>query len=305
MQGVNNSYISYPSRQPGLIIHVIIILCLTFLGGFCFLQAARIQSDLAFLFWITLSVVYFSPLPWLIYHSYALLTASYTLERDGIRLRWGFRLETVPIDAVMWVRLSSDYPGSLPRPWFTLPGAVIGVRQLPEGQVVEYMASRRRRLVLIATAGRVFAISPAEPEEFLSVFRQFSEMGSLAPLPPRSIRPASILSEVWNDRLSRYLLLSNGFLSLLLFAWAAVIISGRSQISLRLDPSGAPLEYIPAVQLLILPILNAFFCLADTFGGIFFYRRSEIRPLAYLLWGSSSLTALLFMGAVAFISRIP
>jgi hypothetical protein len=302
---VDNVYASAPARQPGLVVQLAFTLTLGILAGLCFLQGARAQADLAFLFWILLMLGFFSPVPWLVYSIYALWTASYTLERDGIRLRWGFRLETVPVDAVLWVRMSQDYPGHLPRPWFNLPGAVVGERQLPEGQVVEFMASRQRRLVLIATAGRIFAISPAKPDEFLEAFRQFSEMGSLAPLPARSVQPTSLFSELWADRRARGLLLGCIFLALVLLVWVAAIIPGRTQISLRFNPSGAPQEYIPAVQLLLIPLLNAFFCIADIFTGVFFFRRSEIRPLAYLLWGSSSLIALLFMGAILFITRFP
>jgi hypothetical protein len=87
--------------------------------------------------------------------------------------------------------------------------------------------------------------------------------------------------------------------------WVGVTIPGRSQISLRFNLGGAPGEYMPAVQLLLLPVINAFFYLADSFLGLFFYRRPEIRTLAYLLWGSSSLVSLLFMAAVLFIVRIP
>jgi hypothetical protein len=52
---------------------------------------------------------------------------------------------------------------------------------------------------------------------------------------------------------------------------------------------------------MLLPVLNTFIFLADLLLGLFFYRRTEAQPLAYLLWGSSILTALLFIAAVIFI----
>lgn len=287
-----------------MIFHLLAILGLILGVLFGLFQAARAQSGVPFLSWIALALVLFCPVPWLVYRGYALRTAYYTLERDGIRLRWGFRFETVPVDTVMWVRLSQDFPSRLPYPWLIWPGAVVGARRLPEGQVVEFLASQRRQLVLLATPGRIFAISPADPEEFISAFRQFSEMGSLSPLTAHSIKPTSIFSELWADPVARYLLLGAIFLALALLGWVSAVIPGREQISLRYSLVGTPGEYIPAVQLLLLPVINGFFSLADIFLGLFFYRRPEIRPLAYLLWSSGSLVSLLFMGAVMFITRI-
>lgn len=302
---MDDVYTCFPFRRIGLIFHFIAIVSLVLLGAFSFWQAGRAQAGPSFLFWLLLSLSFFAPVPELFYRGYALWTAYYILERDGIRLRWGFRLETVPIDAILWVRMSQDYPAHLPRPWLTWPGAVVGTRHLPDGQIVEYMASRRRRLVLIATPGRIFAISPADPESFLTTFRQFSEMGSLTPLSARSVRPSALITEIWSDLRARYLLLGSIFLALILLIWVAAAIPSRSQISLRLSPLGLPGEPIPAIQLLLLPVINAFFCLTDIFAGLFFFRRPEIRPLAYLLWSASSLTALLFIGAVSFILHIP
>jgi hypothetical protein len=60
---------------------------------------------------------------------------------------------------------------------------------------------------------------------------------------------------------------------------------------------------VPAVRLLLLPVLNLFFYIIDAILGLFFYRRSESRPAAYMMWGSSILSSLLFMAAIYFISR--
>ena len=37
--------------------------------------------------------------------------------------------------------------------------------------------------------------------------------------------------------------------------------------------------------------------------GLVFYRRSETQPLAYLMWGASSFTAVIFLAAVEFFLR--
>ena len=46
--------------------------------------------------------------------------------------------------------------------------------------------------------------------------------------------------------------------------------------------SGAAVEFAPAVRLLLLPIINSAFFVADLALGMFLYRRIELRPLSYL-----------------------
>jgi hypothetical protein len=52
-----------------------------------------------------------------------------------------------------------------------------------------------------------------------------------------------------------------------------------------------------------LPVLNIFFLLVDLLAGLFYYRRSESRLIAYLLWISGVVTSLLFLGGTYFILR--
>jgi hypothetical protein len=47
--------------------------------------------------------------------------------------------------------------------------------------------------------------------------------------------------------------------------------------------------------LLLLPVLNTFFYMAESLFGLYFFRSDETRTLAYLLWGSGLFTAILFL----------
>jgi hypothetical protein len=88
-----------------------------------------------------------------------------------------------------------------------------------------------------------------------------------------------------------------------LLALVSFIIPTTPTISLRFDVNGTPLEYVPSVQLMVLPVLNTSFFIGDFLIGLFLYRKYENQQLAYLLWGSSVLTGILFLGALMFISR--
>jgi hypothetical protein len=67
------------------------------------------------------------------------------------------------------------------------------------------------------------------------------------------------------------------------------------------DRNGLLLPAVPAAQLLLLPILGTFIYLVDLTTGLFFYRRDQLRLMAYLVWGSAAVTALLLIFAILFL----
>ena len=296
-----------PNKKRGIIFHLLGLAFFLALGGLGMLEATRSPAGLVVMLNLALSLLAVIFFLILLYRFYALWTATYSLERDGIRLRWGLRSEDVPIDKVLWVRSGKDIPVRLPLPFLRWPGAVVGLRHWPgfdgSGRVLEFMADRSHLLIVMATAEKVFAISPADEGNFLESFRHFREMGSLTPLQAKTVQPGFLFPEVWEDFKARILILAAIILVVGLLAWVGIIIPNHQQISLRISPTELANEYVPAVQLMLLPVVNILFCVVDLALGLFFYQRMEIRPLAYLLWGSSVVVSILFIGAVFFILR--
>jgi hypothetical protein len=54
--------------------------------------------------------------------------------------------------------------------------------------------------------------------------------------------------------------------------WVSVIIPGRAQVSLGGRP-GFPGDAVPAVRLLLLPVINTGIFLVNFFVGLYFFRR--------------------------------
>lgn len=303
--------IYYPQRRLGLIFQAAAVIFLTVvsLGGLW--QASRAVMGPVFLFWLLPGLISVGIIPLLAYRFYALQRAQYILERDGIHLRWGLRWEEIPINVVQWMRLSSELEHPLPLPRMRWPGAVLGVRRLPGGGQVEYLAAQTAPLVVIATPQVIYAISPSDPQGFIQSYRRLNEMGSITPLQARSLHPSFLMARVWRALPARYLLLAGLGFNLILLAWVSAIAPGRGQVVLGFI-TGA--EAVPAVRLLLLPILSGFFYLVDFFLGLFVFRRvtdaslsspgsaaSKAALLAYLLWGSAALSAALFLAAIFFI----
>lgn len=296
-----------PPRQAGQLFHLGLILFLLGAGAFSLYRASLSQIGLAFLIALFAALVAFLLTPLLAYQLYALMTAYYILERDGIHLRWGLRLEDIPMSEVLWVRSQDDLLAPLPFPQLRLPGSVVGLRQFEahsrQGgpRLVEYLASNWRNMVLIGTPERVYAISPADPAAFIYTYERLIELGSLTPIVRRSIYPTFLLAQVWASLPARLLTLTSLLLSLALLVWVSLAIPTRTSVPLGFSPAGTPGEQVPAVQLLLLPALNGLIVLFDLFVGLFFFRRSETQAYALILWGSACVVAFLFLIATFFI----
>lgn len=300
---VTQPNIFYPERRAGLIFHLAVLLLLGTMGVVGIGQASQAQGNLSLLSGLLMASVAMAFGPLFLYRMYALWFASYALERDGIRLRWGLRAADLPMDTILWVRRARQVNFPLPLPVWRWPGAVLGSRSTHDRQPVEYLASQTRTLLVIATPQRLYGISPADPDAFIQKFQELTELGSLTPFPAQSVYPKFVLGRSWNDPLARVLLLAGLILSLALLAGVILMVPSLAYISLRPGLTGQAGERAPAARLLLLPALNLFFVLADTLSGLFFYRREETRPLAYLMWGAGILVSLLFLGAVVFILR--
>lgn len=307
-------YTLYPPRRPGLLFHLGALLVLLALVAWCLQQAGRSSLGLWLVVYIALALLSSGLALLLAYRGYALYRADYMLERDGIRLHWGLRQETIPMKAVLWVRAASEQGDSPPLPFFRWPGAVIGTRQVPGSSLFEFFAARPTGLVLIATPERTYVVSPADPHRFLQAYQRQNELGSITPLEQQSIFPSFLLARVWRLRPARYLLLGGLLLNLMLLAWVSLVIPGLEQVRLGF---GAQTEPVPGVQLLLLPFLSGVFFLLDLLSGLFFFRRAGLvlaaepaegaagpidwQALAYLLWGSGVAAAALFLLALFFI----
>ena len=298
-----------PRRRPGLLFQFFAILLLGSAAAFGLWSASQADIGPIFLLYLLPALLAIFVVPLLAYRLYALQRATYILERDGIHLRWGLRIEDIPIEQVLWVSPAEEMTPAPPLPWLRWPGAVLGIRRSTarraaeqgDAQTVEFLASSARELVLISTPQRIYAVSPNDPEAFLAAFDRFIEMGSLDPMAGRSVYPTLLVARVWASRPARALLGASLLFSLLLLAWVSLAIPARQQVSLGFLPNGAPGQAVPSVRLLLLPVISGLFVVVDWFAGLFLFRRPESENLAYLLWANSALAPLLSLMAVFFI----
>ena len=299
----NNLFL--PPRQRGTLIHSILLALLSGITIWGFLGVSSAEVGPTFMVYILMTLIAALPIPIIGYRLYALLRASYSLERETLRLFWGLRVEEIPLTDIEWVRPASDLTVPLRLPAFRLPGSVLGLRRHPDLGVVEFLASDANELLLVATAKRVFAISPKDARRFAREFQLATELGSLSPAQASSTYPSFIVAEAWKSLLARYLWISGILLNVGLLAWTSFLVPSLNGIPLGFDIHGVAQGPFPAVQLMLLPLISAALFLVGLILGLYFYRWEEQRILAFIIWISGTVTSILFLIAVLFAITTP
>jgi hypothetical protein len=284
----------YPAKQTGTIFHIALMLLFSAAGIWGIWGASTAEMAPQLLPYLALIILFLVTVPYLIYRLYALHRSAYILERGGIILQWGWRSETLPMNQVQWVYRDSDLETPPQPPALRWPGAVTGVRRFQRGPLVEFLASRAKKLVIIAVSERYYVISPLYVDEFISTYHDLIELGALQALPGESVQPDLVITEIAKNRLSLGLILAGALLNVSLLIWVLRVIPSRESISLGFRPDGFPRESLESVRLILFPILNSSAYLANLILGLFMFRNPDNRALAFILWAAGILTALLF-----------
>jgi hypothetical protein len=294
-----------PPKQRGMIVHGIILLVLTIIATIGFVTLSSAEVGPSFLISLLIALFSFAPIPFFAYRAYSLWKADYHIDPDSLAIHWGLRVEDIPLSDIEWVRPAEDLTHPLTLPALPFPGGLLGLRRHPDLGLVEFLAADVKKLLLVATAKRIFVISPDNPALFAQTFARATEMGSLAPVEARSVYPSFVVSQAWESGLARYLWLSALFLNIGLFIWASLIIPSTSRVALGPQFIGSELETVPSSQLIIFPVASLLLVITGWIAGLYFYRWEKERVLAFVIWGASTLSSLLFLLAVLFIITTP
>jgi hypothetical protein len=282
-----------PPKRIGLIVHSAILLVLTIITIVGFINLSNANIGPTFLISLLISLIAFIPIPFFAYRAYSLWRADYFIDRDSLAIHWGLRVEDIPLNDIEWIRPVDDLTTPLTFPPLSLPGGLLGVRRHPDLSTVEFLASDSKKLLLVATAKRIFVISPDDPSALAQTFARATELGSLAPAEAKSVYPSFVFTQAWQNNLVRYLWLVTLLLNIGLFIWASFIIPSTSQVILGQSP-----EPSPSSQLIIFPVVSLLLSVAGWIAGLYFYRWERERTLAFIVWGSGTLASLLFLLAV-------
>ena len=295
----------FPPKRRGLAVHAVLILALSVISLAGLFSVGSAGLGQAPLLPLLTAILALAPIPFLGYRLYALTRARYSLTRTSLVLRWGLRLEEIPLSDIEWMRMADDLTKPLGRPLVPLPGAVLGMQAHPDLGKVEFLASEGRKLLLVATATRVFAISPENPSGLLQAFARATELGSFSSATPRSEYPSFVLGDAWSQPYVRFVWLTGVFLNVGLFIWVTLLVPTIPNVVLGVAGSSSSAQPVPATQLFLLPVSSLALMTAGWLAGLYLYRWERERPLAFAVWSSSAVTAALFLLAVFFVVTTP
>ena len=287
----------FPIATNVLRIHWMAIAILSALVIILFTLATQVELGLPFLLSLFGALFLAVPIPVIFSRLKSFREGSYTLGREGIVLKWGNRIEEIPISEVEWVREAIDLsiPLTLPRPRW--PGAIVGSTNHADAGKVEFMASDENQLILVGTKRGVFAVSPEKGKDFISTYLRVTEMGSISPLEPYSAYPSFLFSNIWNSRSSKIFLVVSIVLALGLFLWVGITVPNKTEIYLGFNSLGFPMGTIPATQLYLVPSINIILQGGAFFLSAYYHRKKADHPMTYILWFSSTVMSILFFVA--------
>ena len=289
-----------PPRFLGLAIGIVLILLLMSVIGWSVFQMGSGDLSIWLTLWVLLPLISFPIIVLLIYRLYGLLTARYIIDRDGLRLRWGLAYDDIPIHRLTRV----DRAGVLgleqyPPLGLWWPGLIIGRRRFENLGEVEYFSARGPAdMVVVQTEDRSLAISPKDVDGFLQAVTDSLRMGALNTREESMTRPTFTLARLGSDRAAVLLVILGGLLPLVLFGYLLLIVGGISgQVAFGFDTRGVVDTLAPPGRLLLLPMIGGASWFMNLFFGLWMYRTTINRPLAYTLWVGVILIGGLLWGA--------
>jgi hypothetical protein len=153
-------------------------------------------------------------------------------------------------------------------------------------------------MVVVQSRDHCLAISPKDVDAFLRAVTEALRMGALSSHEGVDARPNFALARLVSDRTALLLVLPGGLLPLALFGYLLLVVGGISgQVAFGFDTAGAIDTLAPPGRLLLLPMIGGASWFLNLFSGLWMYRTSTNRPLAYVLWAGAILIGALLWGA--------
>ncbi|MCS6847808.1 MAG: PH domain-containing protein [Anaerolineae bacterium] len=254
-------------------------------------------SGFTFLFAIS-AIALLALAAWLGYQTYQLAYASYSLDRNAFVIRWGALREVVPMGDVQRVIAAEEVADKLRLLRAPLPGWWFGAGSHPAlGKVRFYATEPPERQIIVVTPECSYAVSPYDDEAFVDAFRIRLEMRPTQNVAHARLLPGFANWRIWRDKTALTLLILAIALNLALFGFSAMRFpAAPAQIALHFDASGSVDRLGEKSQLFVPPVLGLLTLAVSLIVGLVLYRKGETLA-AFMLWGGSAATQLLFFVA--------
>lgn len=268
-------------------------------GSFMFFS--RLTPGPLFFISFLLALSFSVPVMFFGYRLYSLMSGTYTLTRNSLRLRWGLRSEVIPLTDVHWIRTPAALNRDVPWPLLPMPGGYVGKVTLSDGDTVEFMASDVKNMLFIGTAEMIFGVSPRLPSLFITAYERMLQLGILTEAERLTIRPADWFVLSFKNRTARISTVLSLAMLVFLSLWLGFRLSHDDMVQFGVTADGVLRDPVPVGNAMILPLLSGLFWLMNLFVGVRLYREESLRWMSEIVWSSSVLVSALFLLAGFFV----
>lgn len=237
----------------------------------------------------------------LLYRTWGAFSLEYWVDRNAVRIRWAAECVVVPLPSIR--KILRDGAPPVPRSARFWPAAFVRPlsRPMPSNSRERWALYASRppgESLWLETDDTLFAISPAQPDDFLAALQEHHQLGPSHSLVLGSERTGLHVIALLEDPLGRRLLLAGllGALALfgaLFFAYPTL----PDLLIFHYDAAGLPDSIRPKSALFLLPAIGLAAFFANSLAGLWMVYRRQATG-AYLLWGSTLAVQLLSLLAL-------
>jgi hypothetical protein len=230
----------------------------------------------------------------LLYQTVSCLTLRYTLDRNGVVIRWAGTEQVIPIRNIQRIVPGRELGNQGRRRGLRWPGHERGQGRIPGLGRTRFLATLPlKRQLLLVTPTQTFGISPRDPEGFLQAFEARKELGPNRLLLQEIHHAPWSTWGIWTDGTARALLGVATIINLGLFGYLSVRFPGLDfQLPLHFNSLGQADRIGIKTELFALPIIGLIILGTNLVLGLVLYKRE--RAGSYLLWGSAATVQALF-----------
>lgn len=224
----------------------------------------------------------------LAYRTWAAFTLDYWVDRNAITVRWASSSQVIPLADVRRIINGGIESLSKPGIWdWPIPFLGGNVRALGILNITMLATTPLRDCVLLDTDDGAFALSPKDPDGFVTALQVRSELG-----PTTEVQPQAIRRSAWNRTFGADTagsLLYGGGLAGVLALFGLLMLGFQDlpeALAFHYNVDGQPDLVRGKEALFLLPMIGLFAWIVNGLWGLWMAYRGD-RLGAYMLWGGA------------------
>ena len=224
----------------------------------------------------------------LLYRTWAAFNLEYWVDRNAVTVRWANTRQMIPMPAIRRI-IDDGYFGADRRGRCAVgPCPICGSQPRTDRMKLNLCATRpAEECVLLETDSGLYALSPADPQQFVATVQERFGMGPTQRLHPHRVRRSPVGRVLPADRLGTGSLVGGAVGVLILFGVVMISFPNLPDVlTVRYNSAGLPEEIRAKTALFRLPVIGLLAWLINGVAGLVLMARQQ-RTGAYMLWGGA------------------